>query len=267
MDGQPFADTQSSLFVSSAVFNSVHYNEKGQSTTAGNFAMTGTNMDGTVATANNCANWTATALDGNVFYGQTEGGPHAWIQGGQGAGCGTIVAPLLCMGHARNVAVSPQVSSGRKVWVSDNLYPITVGQSFDAICQASKPASVSTAAALIAHPNVAASTLLSATLNYVRPDGTLLGTGATLMAGGQLLSGIWQAAAGAYIATYSAAWTGQSTLTLPGTLAGTCGDWMDPTQSTATVGGFLRNDGLWWNEGTIPCAGTAYAVYCVQTVP
>jgi hypothetical protein len=265
MDGSPFADTQATLFVSTAkIFNPVRFNELGQSA-AGNgaFMLTGTNPDGTAST-DTCNNWISSSTALRVQGGSSSGGPLDWLAGGA-LNC-SLGSQILCMGHTRNATVSPRVTAGRKVWLHTDTVNVVAGQSVDALCQASRPAGVTTAIALIAHPNVAASSLIDATRTYVRVDGTLVGTGAQLQASGDLESGIWQTGSGQY-QTF-APWTGSTSVQTAGTTASTCGDWADPANAGPPVIGNARTaaSGSWWVSAFVGCNNGA-GLYCIQTAP
>ena len=145
------------------------------------------------------------------------------------------------------------------------------GGSPDALCQSTRPSGVTTAQAMIALTTRAARSVIDTTQNYVRPDGTLVGTGSLLVGLGDLQSGIWQGSNGAYHATELSVWTGQMDLSTVGTLATTCGNWTDPTGSGAITGAFtFAETPLWWSAITnFPCSqpGANVALYCVQVVP
>jgi hypothetical protein len=251
-----------------AILNPIRFSETGGRPDPGLAdvqVLTGTNPDGT--TARNCLDWTSTsdtlALDGGVV----QAGPYAWIAGAT-TSCSVTYGHILCMGHTRNVAVTPTATPGRKVWTTNIALSIMPGQSFDTICQASRPAGVQSAAALQAHPGLAASSVIDPAQTYLRLDNAVVGTGAELAAGGELRSGIWQSGNGVYGVT-AGAWTGQTSPSLPGTLAGTCGDWVDPTLAApAIMGNISRTTSYWWNSGTFPTACmTSGTVYCIQTAP
>jgi hypothetical protein len=158
------------------------------------------------------------------------------------------------------------VTTGRKIWVDNNTVFIVAGQSPDALCQANRPAGVTTAVALLAHPNQAASSLIDPAQNYVRVDGTLIGTGAQLQTTGDLASGLWQTGTGQY--GQFAAWTGTTTVQTAGTTATTCGDWVDSTNpgQVAIGNAATAASGSWWIEAFVGC-NTGASLYCMQTAP
>ena len=261
-----FADTQATLFVAGAkIFNPIRFNDLGQAATGnGFFYMTGANADGSASTST-CNNWTSTSSALSFAGGSSSNGP-GWLSSGS-LGCATTVLwPVVCMGHTRNATVSPVAVAGRRIWVDNNVVNVVAGQSVDALCQASRPAGVTTAVALIAHPNVAASSLIDATKSYVRVDGTLIGTGAQLQATGDLASGIWQTGSGTY--GQFAVWTGTTMVQTAGTTATTCGDWVDSTNAGQVAIGSASTaaSGQWWIEAFVGC-NTGAGLYCVQTAP
>jgi len=138
----------------------------------------------------------------------------------------------------------------------------------DARCQTEKPAGVTAAMALIAYTSKPASAALDPTALYVRPDGTLVGTGAQIAAGGNLESGIWQSADGRYVGDF--VWTGQENLDTPGTAATTCGDWTDRSSISAVVGTQSSYQSFWWfvrRDAVCNPAVASTFLYCVQTAP
>ena len=267
MDGEPFADTQATLFVPSGpkIFNPVRFDELGQNSPGnGFFSLTGTNGDGSASTST-CNNWTSASAALSVSGGLASSGP-GWLTSGSLACTNSPIASILCMGHTHNVTVSPHVVAGRKIWLNNDFVNIVPGQSVDALCQASRPSGVTTAIALIAHPNKTAASLIDPTKTYVRVDGTLVGTGAQLQTTGDLASGIWQSGNGSY--GLFAVWTGTTTMQTAGTTATTCGDWVDPTSTgqVAIGSGSSAAAQEWWIEAFVGCGGGA-GLYCVQTAP
>jgi hypothetical protein len=274
MDGHPFGDTQSSLIPGNAIFNSVRYDETG-AVAKSSMYMTGVFGNGTATDAgSNCDNWTSTSTSNALLFGQSEGGPFDWTYGALGASCASSWS-ILCMGKIRGLAVSPVVTSGRKIWTTATAFTIGGAMTPDQFCQAQMPAGVTAAAALIATTTKPASSVLNMTMNYVRPDGTLVGTGAQIAAGGVLPSGIWQSADSVYRGfTPGRVLTGATAPTALGTVASTCGNWTDTTQVGATAGLFGEYghaDPVWWEAiyaGVCNNTGNIVdGLYCVQTAP
>jgi hypothetical protein len=269
MDGLPFADSQASLFSFSnaAVFNPIRFDETGAAPNA--LAQTGAGSDGSTAASENCANFTSTNVSMTMVGGTSESGPSAWIFG-TGARC-SFTYRLICMGKAKTAAVAPVVTSGRKIWVTNGAFAVGGAMTPNQLCQAQSPAGVTTAAALVATTSQSAASLLDMSMNYVRVDGTLVGSGALISGGGTLASGIWQSGDGVYRPIGSArVWTGAATLTATGTLAGTCGNWADTTQTGGLQGWYQVDDSRWWTFTSDACndtSGTEGSLYCVQTAP
>ncbi len=259
MDGTPFANTQSSLFDAGQVFNSIRFDENGDRLSE-KFALTGSNGDGTLSIFN-CANWTTTtgvAAAGAAMWGSSAGGP-GWLTGVSGT-C-QVDQSLICMGKTRTNAVTPIVQSGKKIWQSP---AYAVGSvTPDAQCQLNRPAGVTAAAAFVSFTNRPAASVLSPTAIYVRPDGTQVGTGAQLAAGGDLDSGIWQLGTGEY--SSAVIWTGSTMPTALGTAASTCANWTSPSSTTEGQLGWSPYDTnlKWWSGGVSACS-SQYFLYCVE---
>jgi hypothetical protein len=142
------------------------------------------------------------------------------------------------------------------------------------VCQGSKPASVTTAAALIATTRTTVASVLEPTTSYYRVDGTFVGTGADMevvtpqIFTAPLTAGIWQSEDGIYQLFNSAVWVGSNTLTNVGTTASTCSDWTNPALTAGFYGDAQDSSSEWWDpfSFTMPCNG-AGRLYCVQTAP
>ena len=260
MDGMPFADTQSSLFDATQVFNSIRFDENG-SRLSNKFAFTGAEADGTLSIFN-CANWTSTTAAGSAafaMYGTSAGGPGDWNTGISN-GC-QVNQSLICMGKARTATVTPLVQSGKKIWQS----PVyTMGSvTPDAQCQLNRPAGVAAASAFVSFTNRTAASVLSPTAIYVRPDGTQVGTGAQLAAGGDLDSGIWQFGTGGY--SEAVVWTGSTLPSSTGTTDSTCANWTSPSSTTAGQLGETTYDTgpQWWSGFSFSCS-SQYFLYRVE---
>jgi hypothetical protein len=259
MDGKPFADSQASLFTTHQIFNVIGFSEDGLAQRVP--MATGTAVDGSLSASGNCSNWTGT---GNVASGFSYYGPKSWTEGAFFQ-CIDQSLHLVCMGKTANAAVAPPTTMGRLLWLTLGFAP-GGAETADAHCQANRPAGVTTAAALIAHPGRAASAVLNATTNYIRSDGTLVGTGADI-AMGQIASGIWQYADQSYVLDNVVVLTGQTSPSLAGTAATTCNDWVDAT-AQSNFGSPLTTVSDWWarSDGVTFQCGTS-ALFCVQTAP
>lgn len=263
LDGKPLFDTLSTAFGMRQLWNAIALNELGASAGARQFVYTGLERDGTASASWNCTEWTG---NGQALGGLSDSGPVQWASYVY-ASCGQTL-PIICLGKTRTTTVKPIVTAGKLVWTSPDPFINGGGKTPDAVCQASKPSGVTTAVALIATSTRAASSVLSATTSYVRPDGTLVGTGAQLAAG-TLLSGIWQTGNGTYDDGMHTAWTGSQTPNAVGTMQDTCSNWTDgAATSQANYFGYPGSvSDFWALETTTDCGATNRVVYCVQTAP
>jgi hypothetical protein len=244
--------------------------------------MTGMSSDGTLTTlsagfgaSTNCKNWTDTSDPNGMVGSDGASGAGTWLSNVLFT-CNSELS-LICMGRTKNVAVAPLVMVGKKIWLSNAAFTPGAGQTPDAACQAGRPAGVTTAAALIAYTTKPASSVLIPAASYVRPDGTFVATGAQLastpadpFAGVSLTSGVWQFGNGGYLQSNGGGlelvWTGQSTITSPGTTASTCGNWTDSTQIASGVGAPNWTYNNWWSYQKQTCL-FSLPIYCVQTAP
>jgi hypothetical protein len=103
----------------------------------------------------------------------------------------------------------------------------------------------------------------ASTSTYVRPDGVVIASGATLALGDPLESGIWQHADGTYGAN-SNAWTGATSPSVKGTATSTCNDWQSTTSTSGIGGPVTFADTTWWNGFTNGACTQAFKVYCIQ---
>ncbi len=261
MDGMPFADSQSSLFIESQVFNSIRFDETGARVN-GAMVFTGAGPDGTLSNFN-CSNWTtnveAASAANTAMFGASDGGPANWLTGYSGT-C-KVNRALACMGTTRTATVAPIITAGKKIWQTSSY---TIGmQSPDAKCLADRPTGVTTAIAFVALTTRAAASVLTPSAVYIRPDGTRVGTGTQLAAGGPLDSGIWQDFSGVYSAQNVL--TGSADPNAVGTADSTCADWT----SQAAMGQFgwspYDGSGIWWSFGPTSCTSVGFfPLYCVE---
>jgi hypothetical protein len=280
------------------IFNPIPYDEVGN-VLSGYTTMTGVDVNGNVG-SDNCANWT-TNVSGHWLGGWQYAGPGLWMHnpsnnsdtGIVGASC-AFQGHLICMGKTFAQPVGAKVSIGKLIWLSGGAYYGGSAASPDALCASSKPAGVTTATALIDFQGVSASAraLIPGNTNYVRLDGTLVGTASGIMAG-ILQSGIWQLDNSTYLTASETSSTLQMALTgTPGgmgalpletnaTQASTCNGWNlgDSTDVVTNMGAPHFADRAWWSArseqwffpATNPvCSALASSpnrVYCVQTAP
>ncbi len=259
MDGMPFADSQSSMFVGGQVFNSIRFDETGARLNGAIF-FTGTGAGGTLVF--NCSNWTTNgdvSIANTATFGASDAGPGNWLDGYSGP-C-SVNRALACMGKTRTATVAPVITAGKKIWQSSS-YVLGM-QSPDAKCLADRPSGVTAAMAFIALTNRAAASVLTPSAVYVRPDGTRVGTGAQLAAGGSLDSGIWQDFAGTYSAQN--VFTGSQDPNAIGTSDATCANWTSQGTTGQTGSSAFDGSSTWWSSAPVPCTGAGlYPIYCAE---
>ena len=254
VDGEPFMDT----FSATNVMNALRVTEAGASVGAVRVLSS--------STASACTNWTETETD--VTWGLATGGPSRWLlhtPTGPGA-CG-IAQRIYCMSKTASVPVAvPRRPGSKLIYLSASALPVG-SVTPDQHCEASKPTGAGTVRALLARVGLAAAAYLSPNVEYVRPDGVVVGTGAELSAG-TARSGIWQQGNGTYAvlsATLPQALTGAATPTTAGTAASTANDWSDST-AEALRGADWNDVTRWWSSGStleVTAAGT-HRTYCVE---
>jgi hypothetical protein len=270
MDGKPWANTPASVFTSNQVWNPILFDENGQITISATsmWVMTGTKADGTPS-ANNCADWTNAASSLLVTGGYLASGPAGY--GAFNTGCGLSTGlRVICMGTTKTAPVAPTITAGRKIWTSAAIFAPNLVTTPDSVCQAERPSGVTTAAALIAYTGRPGSSVLDPVTSYVRPDGTLVGTGAQMISAsvsGLLESGPWQRADGTYDPNLFFTWTGSVDLSTIGTVGSTCNNWTDPSTVTGTIGAPSEVDSLWWDGGANNGCGGMQHLICVQLLP
>jgi len=260
-DGAPFADTQAALFTSDVVWNPILFDEYGRRGPS-KYAFTGSTSTG-AAHQWSCENWTTTTSTPQWNGGSIFGGPSVWLAGISGS-CQNDGRSVICMGRGRSTQVSLTPATGRRVWLTTTAFALDGTATPDQKCQAERPAGVATARALIATLSRTAASVLDMAATYVRPDGTVVGTGAQLVARGELGSGIWQRADLGYsVLTRSntRVWTGQTTLTEVGTATTTCEDWT-ATTGTGEFSGTFSSD-RWWDTSNNLCTQTL-PLRCVE---
>jgi hypothetical protein len=273
MDGRPFVDTLAALFsFVDPIINPILFDENGSSSwpSSGPFLMTGTNYNGAFSTGYNCADWTSLASTDLMNGGRVTVGPESAFTGGNSL-CSFQAMNLICMGKTRTAPAPPIVTTGKKIWVTSGFFAVGAGQTPDGMCQADLPAGVTTAAALIGYTTRAPAARLNLTANYVRVDGTLVGTGAELVdsaaGNSRLESGIWQHSDGTYDVS-NGVWTGAPSLSDVGSATQTCNDWTDATGTTPIVGESVTVDRAWWlAPNPNPCSYAFYGLFCVQLTP
>jgi hypothetical protein len=225
MDGLPVADALAGLLDNGpAPFYPVSLTEIGRPSLESTW--TGTQADGSAN--HTCGDWTGGSPDDYGLQGSAT--TLAWLDL-SGQVCDPPHA-VYCMGVTKTAPVALQPFTGKRLWVTSTL--LTVGsESPDAFCQASRPAGVANAAALIGEALRAGGDVLDPTATYVRLDGALLGTGSELRAG-QLTTAIRFDSGGSALTTIDQVWTG-GVLSARAASAENCNDWTRP-EATGTFG-------------------------------
>src|SRR5262249_11024101 len=147
MDGAPFADTQASLLsgTNPIVFVPVFFDETGVTQTG--VVQSGCGWDDTALNFQNCMNVTIGDGSASCSGGIPTGGCEAWIDIAGLSSMSTV--PIYCMGKTKSVAVAAVPASGRKIWITNEAYPVGGASTPDQVCQMERPAGVTTAQALI----------------------------------------------------------------------------------------------------------------------
>jgi hypothetical protein len=275
MDGLPFADTITELVEFGIVYHSVSFDETGAGYGAnqpGRPSLSGVMFDGTLG--EHCSNWTSTAGTSMHWGLPSAQGPGGLLGSWELAvtQCDAVRdGSLTCLGNTSTAPLQRQISAGKRIWVTNTRVELG-SMTPDEACQAQRPSGVALASALIASTRSAAGAVLDLESNYVRPDGTQVGSGADLVEAlrpeptRRLDTGIWQSADGTYLIEASqsvAAWTGATDLVSRGTVETTCNDW------TTTNGEGLwgripfASEGLWSWAGPESCV-TSNFFYCVE---
>jgi hypothetical protein len=262
-DGEPFAD-QPSEIAANQIFNNLHLDENGNDVGT-DVVWTGTTSDGT-ASGNTCTDWGVAT--GNGRSGNSEGGPAAWTDAAN-TNC-SQPHRIYCFGSSINaLTLGPNVQTGKIAFITNGTINPTNAPGIagaDALCttEATSAALPGTYKALLASSTASAISRFTVAAQYVRPDGTLIATGATLAAGSELASGIWQRPNGVYLASFSdVAWTGATTPSVAGTTTSTCTDFTSSTGS-GTFGRGTVADATWWKDASSSPCGQAHHVYCLQ---
>ena len=260
MDGRVFATTYSNL-LAPQILNPLRFTETGADVES--VVMTGTNFDGSASS--NCLGWTSTSGTDQMLMGISMSGGTSWTAGA-GYSCNAGGQRIMCLMKQFNNGVTAATFSGKKVWISNAAYSPSANGNPDTTCNADRPATAASGRALISRTTSTAASLLTANQMYVRPDGQEVGTGAEIAAG-QGRGGIWQAGNGTYPISNMRVWTGSTGPTQLGTVASTCGNWVDSSQNTAIVGYAESSRGNSWNLTTQSCntlGGLSARLYCYE---
>jgi hypothetical protein len=270
LDGTPFGDTLASIFAG-VVFNPIDIDERGAVVQNNGVVWTGMNGDGTVDLAHTCNNWTSASLFVQGLAGSAYGGPRVFTEANHTKSC-DATTPIYCFMKTKTTPVLAQSNAGKRIFLSNALWAPSGGAgAADAICEADKPAGTGPVKALLATSSFNPGTLLASAQTYVRPDGTVVGTGAQIKNSFQTVpmpSGIWQTGDGTYPIADGLAWTGGQSVgsSSPGT-GWNCTNWTLSTGSGAAGAfGYTIQQPVtwWWNGGTTACSGANARLYCVE---
>ncbi len=276
IDGQPFANTVADI-LANRIFNPLRIDETGADVSTGITldtpelqVLTGTLGNGTVATGATCGDWTSTS--GNGRRGEVAGGPVSWTAK-QNSNCSSGRRLYCFQTDHTGATLVPPPASGKIAFVSTKAFapgPSTGIPGADTLCTtlATGAALPGTYKALLATTTASAISRMTLASLYVRPDGVPIATGATIAAGGDLDSGIWQRADGTYAPSSSDfTFTGAPSPSALGTLTSTCSNWTSPDTPGATIGATTVADPTWWivPPGVNPVlCNQSLAVYCLQ---
>jgi hypothetical protein len=268
VDGRAFVD-RLDLMDFSTVYYPITWDELGHWVPASQF-MTGTDTDGSASS--NCADWTDSAATSVALATGSREGPGWWIASGS-VRC-SDTAPILCLENAKTDTLVRPLAAGKLIWRTNTPY-VPGSMTPDQKCQSERPPQVSTARAFVSYPSAPASDLIDDATLYVRPDGSLVGTGQQLRFGslpsvatslaGILQTGIWQSADGSYTSVDDRmTWTGASAIFDPAQPGQSCDGWTS-TAGTGIQGNSLLTSAAYWQNTAeqIPCTTPAH-LYCVE---
>jgi hypothetical protein len=259
MDGEPVGDDAMSLLAEGRLFYPIAFDETGALVGETMPVLTGMTGDGagTADATTSCSDWTTKSPSRSATAGSARSGPptcFVW----ESLPCNWTGAVYCFMNTQTTALTPPNPLTGRKIFVSN--WPVG-GEPADDRCEADKPAGTGPVKALLSRTMVSAGSLLTPGIDYVRPDGVIVGQAADLI-GGTLRSGIWQQGDGVYLLGADV-WTGSPTPGQRGTLATTCSDFTSQV-GDAIVGSIAAAGSWgWWQSTNRPCAYLT-RVYCIE---
>ena len=264
MDGRPVA-TRLEDEAASLVYNQPSFTEIGTryARDVPQYVWTGTPADG-ITVVTHCVAWTNPGSAAKVGY--MGGGPGLYVEGTD-APC-NVTRPVRCVGVTKNedLPALPAVPSGGKiVFVTLTEVQSTANMTQTCVSEAATPLPGRTFVALRSTTGAPASSLVSPTATYYRPDGVKVGTGAQLVTGDELDSGIWLRADGLFVSRTAFAWTGSPAPNVMGTLDTTCQNWGSTLADPVHVGA-VNDASRWWREEetTQPRCSANHHVYCIE---
>lgn len=261
LDGRVFADTVDDLFAL-RVRHPIDFDELGGALNPGTLTRgvptiwTGTNVNGT--SGSTCNSWTSQSAQDLALAGRGTGGGAVWLSIAS-FDCASSLR-LACMGTTRAAPAELPVVSGKRIWASTNYVPGSMTP--DAKCQSELPAGVANGVAFIGYSNRAAAAVIDEDLNYVRPDGVLVGTGLALL-DMNVFAGPWIQADGTARNYTGAVRTGGET---PREVAiYTCDDWQsNGTDVLGGVGDYGVSDLRFFFTFQAPACNFGFPIYCVE---
>jgi len=261
LDGKPFALTLADLKAKEILYPP-RITETG-SDIINAFTYSNT-LDNGAARSGDCTAWTSTS--GGTEVGNAGAGPGLWTINSAST-CGSS-RRIVCMQKTSSLSVTqPAVPPGAKIaYYTTAAFTGTGGlTAANSLCNANKPTGFTnrTYKALLSTTTAAASTLLTPTASYYRPDGVLIGTGNDII-GGDLQAGIWQRNDLSYAGGLVRVFTGSISINGVGTVDSTCNNYTTST-GTARMGAVNNAAGnTFWFHSTDACNTASRFLYCVE---
>ncbi len=289
LDGLPIADTVADLFDDLVVLYPILFDQDGRPLDSSDFAAdgdafvwTGSFEDGTKRAGLTCDGYTSDDGAKRSVAGQPNGGPGAWLRavGGDCSSLGTYGRNLhvYCFGVDSSAPPAfPKSPHGKRIYMTKSNFAMNGRAGADALCDAEKPDGAATVKALLTTTDAPAADLLDRETIYLRVDGTIIGSGADLVAvsrgHGTLSTGLWERGDGTYVAVDSS--SGYRYLGVPGigagldvvgTPASTCDDWT--ARGGTATGSFgsaqLTNVYALSGSPSYDCLADYLPIYCVE---
>jgi len=265
-NGEAFATTPFELFERDVVLRSVDLDENGAriSEQPERRYLTGTLPDGSPA-PDNCSNWTNARLSATA--GVAGGGPGTWLSGDT-VSC-SEPRHLLCMSRLSSwQTLLPDAGTRPRIWLSRARF-VPGDVTPDEHCRLNVPPGVRDARALVSHVDrpARAALLPDTSLEYVRPDGVVVGTGEDIAAF-RARAGLWQASDGVYLSPLRTGsspdvWTGQTDFDRVGTNESTCNDWTG-SEGAGVTGRYDVQQRAFWGEPDAITSSATRGVSCAD---
>jgi len=239
-------------------------------------------VDGTKRAGLTCDGYTSDDAGERSAGGQPNGGPGAWLRA-VGGGCNSLGIygrnlHLYCFGVDSSAPPAfPKSPNGKRIYMTKSNFAMNGRAGADALCDAEKPDGAATVKALLTTTDAPAAEVLDPATTYLRVDGTVIGTGADLVAvshgHGTLSTGLWELGDGTYVAVDSS--FGYRYLGVPGigagldvvgTPASTCDDWSAPDGTATGSFGSAQFANVYALSGSpsYDCLANDLPIYCVE---